>query len=261
MFWLKKLVSYWLMPLPFCLALLVVGVALALFPKTRRLGRILGFAGTALLLLFSNRAVSNALIRPLEAMYPPIPEIDRWNPAPAEILACRYVVVLGSGNSYVPGMAATGKLTPSGLERIVEAVRLLRVMPQARLVLSGPSEYGLFSHATILTKAAESLGIDASRITRIETARDTEDEARAMAKIAGKDRVCLVTSAWHMPRAARLFKDAGVAFVACPADFATRDSLGPKWRGLGLDSESIERSTLAVHEWLGLLWLDLRGLG
>ena len=29
---------------------------------------------------------------------------------------------------------------------------------------------------------------------------------------------------------------------------------------LGWDSESLERSTLAVHEWIGLLWLRLRGV-
>ena len=30
---------------------------------------------------------------------------------------------------------------------------------------------------------------------------------------------------------------------------------------LVLDSESLERSTLAVHEWLGLLWLSVRRVG
>ena len=54
---------------------------------------------------------------------------------------------------------------------------------------------------------------------------------------------------------------AGVNFVACPADFAGREGAHLRLSDLALDSESLERSTLAVHEWLGLLWLCVRGVG
>jgi uncharacterized SAM-binding protein YcdF (DUF218 family) len=260
-FWLKKFVSFWLMPLPACLALLAAGVALSYRANGRGAGRALCLLAAALLLLFSNRAVSNRLLRPLEARFEPIPEIAAGAGAPREVAACEYVVVLGAASSLIPGASATGRLTTSGLERIVEAVRLLRVLPNARLVVSGPAEAGRMSHATVLAQAAESLGIAAARISLIETARDTEDESRAVARMAGGAPVALVTSAWHMPRAARLFRAAGVNFVPCPTDFAARRSGASGWGALACDSESLETSTLAVHEWLGLLWLRLRGLG
>ncbi len=259
MFWLKKFVSFWLMPLPLSVALLVAGLVLARRPARRGLGRSLAYLASALLILFSNRAVSNRLLRPLESRYPAIPEISPGAPLPAPLAGCGYVVVLGSGHSDMPGLPATSRLSDSGLGRIAEAVRLMRALPGARLVVSGPGDPGHPTHAAVLALAAESLGVEASRITRIETARDTEDEALAVARIAGKAKVALVTSAWHMPRAARLFRGAGVSFVPCPADYVSRGSPELHWGDLSWDTESLERSTRAVHEWLGLLWLRLRG--
>jgi hypothetical protein len=69
LFWLKKFVSFWLMPLPFCLTLLAVGLCVLLWSRRARLGRGLLFAGTILLMLFSNKFVSDALVRPLEIRY------------------------------------------------------------------------------------------------------------------------------------------------------------------------------------------------
>eukprot|EP01031_Cornospumella_fuschlensis_P020152 gene20152-24702_t len=40
-FWLKKFVSFWLMPLPFCLTLLVVGLLVLWLTRRAKLGRAL----------------------------------------------------------------------------------------------------------------------------------------------------------------------------------------------------------------------------
>jgi uncharacterized SAM-binding protein YcdF (DUF218 family) len=258
-FWLKKVVSFYLMPLPVCLALLACGLLLARTGRWARLGRRLMLAATALLFLFSNRLVSTCLLQPLEARYPAVPEISTGGPVPAAIAGCTVVAVLGGGNSDMPGKSATSQLSASALARIVEAVRLLRSLPGARLVVSGPGEPGRPSHAAVLAAAAESLGVDGTKITLIETALDTEDESLAFARLVGSRRTALVTSAWHMPRAARLFRSARVDFVACPADFVGRDEVRLQWSDLGWDIDSLEKSTRAVHEWLGILWLRLRG--
>jgi uncharacterized SAM-binding protein YcdF (DUF218 family) len=256
-FWLKKLVSFWLMPLPLCLALIVLGLLLS--RRRSRLGRGMFATGAVLLILFSNKAVSNRLLRPLEDRYPAIPEIAARAPAPNSISGCRFVVVLGGGHSAMVGKPATSQLSSSALGRIVEAVRLLRVLPKARLVVSGPGEPGQPSHAAVLSEAARSLGVDPARVILVETAHDTEEEAAAISRLVGRDQIALVTSAWHMPRAAYLFARAGVDTVPCPADFVSREAPGARGLAFSWDSESLERSTRAVHEWLGLLWLRLRG--
>jgi len=258
-FWLKKFVSFWLMPLPLCLTLLVSGLLLARSPRRSRAGRFLLVTAAALLLLFSNKFASTRLLRPLEERYLAVPEIAAGAPLPTAIAGCQFVVVLGGGHSDMPAIAATGQLSAPALGRIVEAVRLLRALPDARLLVSGPGDLGRPSHAAVLARAAESLGIDPERVTLIDTALDTEDESVAVARLAGKARVALVTSAWHMPRAAALFRRAGVDFAPCPADFVARGNLRFQLADLSWDCESLERSTLAVHEWLGLLWLRLRG--
>jgi hypothetical protein len=103
LFWLKKSIAFWLMPLPVCLTLLAVGLWLTRSPRRAPLGRRLLLMGTALLALFTNKVVSRALISPLEARYPPAPELREGSALPAALAGCRYVVVLGSGHSDTPG--------------------------------------------------------------------------------------------------------------------------------------------------------------
>ena len=259
LFWLKKFVTFWLMPLPFCVTLLVVGLWLTRSAKRARFGRALLIAATALLVLFSNKFMSQSLIGSLETRYPAIPELHEGAPLPAALAGCRFVVVLGAGHSDTPGLASTHKLSDSALGRIVEGVRLLRALPAARLVISGPPVGTNPSHATVLAQAAESLGVGRDRILYVDTARDTEDEANAVKKIAGDSPVALVTSAWHMPRAAALFHHAGVHALPCPADFKGKPNADFRWEDLTWDTESLGRSTAAIHEQLGYLWIWLRG--
>jgi uncharacterized SAM-binding protein YcdF (DUF218 family) len=259
MFWLKKLLGYWLMPLPFCMALIVAGLLLASCGRFRRRGWAMVAAAALLLLLLSNTWFSVVALRPFESQYPPIPELVAGAPLPKSISDCRYVAVLGSGTSNYPGLSASAELSTSGLARLVEAVRILRALPAARLILSGPGEPGRRSHAATLAAAAVSLGIAPERISLVETALDTEDESRAVAALVGTGKVAVVTSAWHMPRAVLLFKKTGISFVACPADFNCRSENGFGWGLFKVESEALERSTLAVHETLGLIWVRLRG--
>jgi uncharacterized SAM-binding protein YcdF (DUF218 family) len=264
MFGLKKLISFWLMPLPLSLLLLVVGGMLARLGRAGRPGRLgrlggrLFFLGIAVLLVFGNGRVSERLLRPLEDSYPPVPELTAGAPLPAGLQGCRFVVVLGSGHTDLPGWPATSQLQTAGLARLVEGVRLLRALPGARLIVSGPGAPGYSTHASVLARAAESLGVDPGAILRIETARDTEEEAAEVHRLAGSARVALVTSAFHLRRAAHLFSRAGIDFMPCPADFAARAAPASGWNDLRWDTESLTHSTQAVHERLGLLWLAVR---
>jgi uncharacterized SAM-binding protein YcdF (DUF218 family) len=265
LFWVKKQLGYWLMPLPFSLLLLVVGAILARSRRTRqaRLGRGLMVAAIALLLVLSNKYVSARLVRPLETRYPAVPELVRDAPLPPSLARCRYVAVLGAGNGNTPGVSALGELSASALGRISEGVRLLRALPDARLLVSGPvdDEGHRDSHAVVLARAAMSLGVEERRITLIDQAHDTEDESNAVRRIAGDAPVALVTSAWHMPRAMALFRHAGVQALPCPADFTAHDDGRWHVRDLLFDVESLTRSTCAVHERLGYAWIWLRGKG
>jgi uncharacterized SAM-binding protein YcdF (DUF218 family) len=260
LFFLKKTLTFWVLPLPLCLSLLGAGFVLG--HKTdarRRLGRGLMLCGLLGLLGFSYKAVSRCLILPLESRYAPIPELAQ--PPPPALAGCQVIVVLGGGHGGSHGpLPACSKLSDSALGRLVEGVRLARLLPQSILVVSGPSDgAGGETHASVLTAAACSLGLPPQRVRQIDQARDTEEEAEAVARLFPKHKIALVSSAWHMPRSAALFHRDFPDLVACPADFRGKVAGHFNWRDYGWDSESLTRSTMALREYLGLFWLKLRG--
>lgn len=258
-FLLKKFVSFWLMPLPLCLTLLVVGLWCVWSSRRLRLGRGLVTAAAVLLLFFSNRTVSTWLLRPLEAVYPPVPELLAGAPLPDDLATCRAVAVLGGGHGNTPGLAALNKLSTSAQRRLVEGIRLLRALPDdARLIVSGHGRPGFPSHAAIMAEAAISLGIDPARITRLDSPRDTGEEAVELQRTLGEAPFALVTSAWHLPRATALMRSAGLNPVPCPADHLVRPAGQWRWNDLLWDTESLSRSTWAIHERLGSAWSRLR---
>lgn len=259
LFWLKKTISYWMMPLPVCLVLIAAGIVLLILRRRARLGAALAIGSFVLLTLFANKWVSVALIRPLETQYAPIPELTAGAPVPADLAAVRYVVVFGGGNGWAPGVAAVNLLSGSALARVTEAVRILRAVPEATMLVSGPKTGPNPSHATMLGRAAISLGIDPARIRHIEEVRDTEDETIAVKKIAGDARVALVTSAWHMPRTVALARHAGLDALPCPTDYRSDTDSAIFLHDLWWELESLERSTMAVRERIGYLWIRLRG--
>jgi len=257
-FWLKKFVASWLMPVPLCGMLVVVGWWLTRLPQRVRLGRTLIISGVGLLLLFSNRAVSTWLIQPIEQTYPAIGEFSDAE-LPESLRACRYVIVLGGGNSTSPGQSAINRLSNSSRSRLAEGVRILRKLPAARLVVSGRGEDGFPSHAAVVAEAAISLGVDSQRIIRFDSPRDTEEEALAIKALVGDAPFALVTSAWHLPRAMSLMHGVGLNPIPCPADFLGRAPSRITWGFFLWDTDSITRSTWAIYEWLGATWSRLRG--
>lgn len=260
LFWLKKTLSFWLMPLPLGLALLTIGLLLMRWTQRRRLGRTLVIAAVTLLLLASNRFLAYSLVRPLETQFPAMPEFA--GAPPPNLAACGFVVVLGGGNHRTPGLAASNLLSTPALSRLVEGVRILRILPGAKLIVTGPGAPSAPqepTHAKMLGRAAVGLGVAPDRILFIDAARDTEDESRAVKQLVQDTPVALVTSAWHMQRTVALFRSARVKTVPCPADFTTKDNPDWKLEDFLWDTCAHHGSSLGLREHLGYLWIWLRG--
>jgi uncharacterized SAM-binding protein YcdF (DUF218 family) len=259
LFALKKFVAFWVMPFSFCMTAIVVGLWLSRSERRRRAGWRLIAAGAVLLLLASNHFVARALIRPLETRYAPLPEFRAGTPPPAALAACRFVVVLGAGNGHTPAASALLELSSSALSRLTEAVRVLRVLPDARLIVSGPSDGRHESHAAKLARAAESLGVDPARIILIDQALDTENEARLVHERVGDAPIALVTSAWHMPRSMALFRKTGANPLPCPTDFITHADDSFNFTQVLWEANALSCSSWAVYERVGRLWAWMRG--
>jgi uncharacterized SAM-binding protein YcdF (DUF218 family) len=259
MFLLKKMVSVWLMPVPFCLTLLVIGLWLVWSSKRINLGRFFLTCGVILLLLFSNRFVSNWLLRPLELAYPPVPELAEGATLPAELTNCRTVVVLGGGHVDASQLAAINKLSSASRARLVEGVRIFLLLPEARLVVSGRGAANQLSHAAVQAQAAVSLGVPNDSIVRLESTRDTEEESEELSRLLGEEPFVLVTSAWHLRRATALMRHQRLNPIPGPCDYMSRPISNRTWKDFTWDTESLSRSTWAVYERLGFLWAKSRG--
>jgi uncharacterized SAM-binding protein YcdF (DUF218 family) len=259
MFWLKKAISFCLMPFPASLGLMMAGLWLSRRQGSATLGKVMMLGGLLLLVVMSNRQVGLALLRPLEQRYPAIPEIIVGEPVPANLAACRYIVVLGGGHADAAALPATSRLSVYALGRITEAVRLARLLPRAQIITTGPGHDGLPTHAETLAAAAISLGVAPDRFITLDSGRDTEGEAAAVRTEIGDAPFALVTSAWHMPRAMALMQHAGLNPLACPADFhaSTHDRF--TWTDYLCGLDGLENSTWAVYERLGYAWARWRG--
>jgi uncharacterized SAM-binding protein YcdF (DUF218 family) len=242
---LKKLVSYFLLPFPLVLLLLLAGTWLLWFTRKQRTGKVLVTAGVFIILVASWSVTSGWLSAALERSRP-LANV-------ADAAGARWVVVLGSGYSTSAGVPPNGRLDGAGLERLVEGVRLVRAIAGSKLVVSGGPIYGGVSQAEVMAEVALSLGTPRADIVLEARSDDTQDEARFVHEIVGADRFVLVTSVIHMRRSLALFEKQGMKPIPAPAGF------WPNQRSWFPTSGNLVRADHADHEYLGMLWSLLRG--
>jgi uncharacterized SAM-binding protein YcdF (DUF218 family) len=99
------------------------------------------------------------------------------------------------------------------------------------------------------------LGFPRTRVVEINTARDTAEETAALAQLAGRKPVALVTSAWHLPRAMQLATASSLNALPCPADYlGGREAVIPPSAWRTWNTEALQDSTRAWREYLGQFW-------
>jgi len=220
--------------------------------RHRAAGNALVLASLALLWLASMPPVGAALLRGLESVYPPLGEAPPWDDHSA-------IVVLGGGR--YPDAPEYGEDSVSGpvLERMRYAVWLHRRSLLPVMVAGGNLLPGDVPESVVI---AASLRSDFGVVPRwLETgSRTTRENARNSARVllgAGITRVYLVTHAWHMPRAARAFRAAGLDVVPAPTMFSARAETA----GTVLDwlpsMAALQATYVALYERLGALWYRL----
>lgn len=200
----------------FCLPVgLVVGlVLLALWKKKAWPGLL----ALAVFYVCSLPVGCDALFRFLETRYPEIP-VAQAGPADA-------IVVLGGILGPKTSAASEVNWTES-VERFEAGVALVQAGRAPLLVFTGarrPWLDGETTEGAELRRLAIARGVPADKIAVTDLIDNTATEAKAIAALLqanGGHRVLLVTSGWHMPRAALLFRRAGVDFIPFPVDFRT----------------------------------------
>ena len=249
MFELKKIVSAFLMPLPAMLIIGVIGLLLLWF--TRRKGLASVFISFAFLGIFlvSFQPVATSLLRPLEKAYPPYVPSGR---------AVEYVMVLGSGHVIDSAMPMTSQLSRTSLMRLNEGIRIHRLFPGSKLILSGYGGGSATSQARMMAKVALALGVNKNDILLLETAKDTWEEAFQAKSVVGDSKLVLVTSASHMARAMMEFQDVGLHPTAAPTNFLASNKIKQPWDRYQPQASYLEQTERYWHETMGRWWRSVR---
>ncbi|QIR14890.1 YdcF family protein [Shewanella aestuarii] len=256
MFLLKKIISQLFMPIPLTLLLLLVMVLLIRLSSRKlvRLAKLCFVMAILLLAGLSQSDVSYHLAKSLESQYPinssPIRGTSHNSAAQC------WVLVLGSGHNENSNYTAVQQLSTTALARLTEGLRQLSLGGNCQLVVSGWSGGVMPTpHAELMRQAAIELGVNPARIVAFPDAKDTVEEAISMYKLVGQHPFRLVTSATHMPRSMQIFESLGMQPQAAPTDFIARKSYW--WR---LDAEQLLTSQKSIHEYVGQLWITLKGV-
>ena len=230
---------------------LVAAAVLSLL-RLRRTGRLVAALAIAQLIVFSLSPVSDALMLPLE---------DEARAAAAAAPACCYdaiVVLGGSVGPAVPPLRPDPELFDSS-DRVWHAARLFHRGVAPRIVVSGgsyavqsgnapPSQTEAMAMRTFLL----ALGVPDDRIVMEGKSLNTIENMQETRALVGTERVALVTSGYHMPRALRLARRAGLNAEAFPTDWQVVPSASPWWESLTPSLGALAASGTAIREYLAL---------
>jgi uncharacterized SAM-binding protein YcdF (DUF218 family) len=177
----------------------------------------------------------------------------------------RVIVLLGGGQVNIgQGDGQLPVLTSSSAERVLEAVRVYRLLGDPWVISSGGTRHAGGDdrpNAVTMRSALIQLGVRADRILLETRSATTHDEAVVLAPILrelhAEHGFVLVTSRVHMRRAEATFRAAGLEPLPSVAtDFVDGDN----WSDYLIpDLKGLEFSRAVLHEVMGLLYYRWRG--
>lgn len=250
LFILKKVIGGMLLPLPFLLLMMGLALVLLWFTRFHKTAKGLMTFSWLVLLLLSVQPVADGLLKPIEKSYPTL----------NSDIKADYIVVLGGGYTWNKEWAPSSNLINNSLPRVTEGIRLWQARPGAKMIFTGaPAMTNPVSTAEAGARVAESLGVPRSSIITLDTPKDTEEEAAAVAATIGQAPFILVTSASHLPRAVIFFRNAGLNPVPAPANQLAIESPLNFWERMIPSPNWLMHSDRVGYETLGRLWQWVKG--
>jgi uncharacterized SAM-binding protein YcdF (DUF218 family) len=140
-----------------------------------------------------------------------------------------------------------------GADRFWAGVNLFQAGKAPHLVFTGgrqPWSPVKETEGQWLALQAKRIGVPADRILVSGEARNTAQEAKAVAALISKRNILLVTSAFHMPRAKKIFQDAGFQVAPFAVDFRVRPN-PTRWSDFLPSAQALRKSSEAIREWIG----------
>ncbi len=258
---LSKLLPLFVYPLGLACMLLLLALTIR-HRHSLRSGLII----TAILILWlsSTTGFSSMLARSLEYRYPsqqdyPIADV---------------AVVLGGGTEPAASPRTTVEVNGAG-DRVLFAAQLQREGKAAKLLLSGGEiswmNEGSTTPAQDMADLLIAIGIPEDALLLEPESQNTYENALYSKEILDTlevDRILLVTSALHMPRAVALFEKQGLKVIPVPVDYTITEDESPpagasrfqrKLLDIVPQSGNLSLTTNALKEYLGYFVYQLQG--
>ncbi len=211
------------------------------------------YSAIIFLFVFSNGFVSDTLWHLLE--YP-------WKRLNYSTLnSAEAIVVLSGGRHLPPGK--TKIIEWGDPDRFFAGIKLYKEKKSNKLVFTGgvnPFKSNLPPEGNVYIEEAISMGIPRKDLFTTYPVYNTFEEAKAIKKLlfndrnANQKRIILVTSAFHMKRAKKVFEREGMKVLTYPVDFKSNGNMisslrNPlKWIP---SATSLNKSSAAIREIIG----------
>jgi uncharacterized SAM-binding protein YcdF (DUF218 family) len=227
-------------------AIFVIAGFYFLFRQRYRSGLALLAFGAGWLWLCATPAMATRLCESLERHYP-AQEASAYSKADA-------IVILGGG-ALTQSVLAAGADDPYGpATRIGFGLQLFRNARADLVLVSGGDQ------AEPMARGLRRQGLPVDAMQVESTSTNTHENAAFSAVILKREkrlRILLVTSGFHMPRAAAAFSKQGLEVIPAPA----YDPIYPSWEAHPWwpKRAALQLSGRCLREYVGMWWYQIRG--
>ena len=251
MFILSKLFTFLFLPPGIFTVLVLIGIVLLLINR-RKIGIVILTLTAILIYLLSIEPVKDRILLPLENAFP--------YPGKAE-LDCEAIVVLGGGKvSHSPAEGMKAAVAPQVAKRLYTAFKVWKVVNKP-LIVSGGKVFkeDVEPESSVMKRFLTNLGIPDKEIIEEDESKNTFQNGVFTYKILSKKgikKICLVTSAYHMPRSYKIFRSVGFSVTPVPADYRI-DRASYSWSSYFPKMEYLYDSFSGIHEYVGIVYFEL----
>lgn len=250
MLYIIKIIVNLILP-PGCLIILLF-ISIILYYKNKKKLPKLIVAITFIFYIISIPLTSDLLMHSLEYKYLPPDKLDG-----------DVVIVLGGGATLdSPDFSGNGNLSGSAANRLLTAARIHR-KTGLPIIFSGGQVFKTSGNEAEIAKGQLlDLGLSENNIILENKSLNTTENAQFTAVLLKKynyTKPILLTSAFHMYRSVINFNNSGIKnLVIYPCDYSTNKKLSMDFNSLVPSSTSLNYTSVALHEYLGIIQLLLK---
>ena len=245
MIYLHKIIPLLISPLIFVIFLFILGV----YYNSKKII----FSALTVLILSSTPILSDKLVNYLEIDYEPI-NIEDVEKADAIIVLSGMINTLQTKNIY--NYEFNG-----AVDRFIKGIDLFKNGKANYLVFTRgkiPWSVGI-SEGEYLKKLAINFGVPEKKIILTESVENTEQEANSIKNIFPNknSKLILVTSAYHMKRALKIFNSAELKVLAYPVDFRKKTK---KFTIMDIipSANAFSKTSYSIREIIGRIYYNFK---